>query len=531
LQYGFTMRRAIYFFLTLGFILSGTTPVAGLPSSTYTLAQEAVSSPGQAVLVVRVKPSAAIISLDGTVVGSSTWTGTVSPGQHHVFADSPDHFPFGFLIVCAENTKYTIDISLKPHTGFLSLQVDPQDAMVYIDGTMYGEKLIELPIGTRTVLVKKFGYKENRSTITIFRDRISSLTAQLQIAPFEAKSFRTNPLAFDTKNSGLYDRIFINFSVSGPGKARIIIRNSSGTDLYVEDLPEFKTWTQQYVWKGTGMDGKALPDGTYSIILELKPSDQVNSILTQEGSPAALKEKGLLAQHYSELAPLVLESQVKIDSSKKIVPTGNSQGRIGLAFMWDPKVGEVLPGSIDFSYGTTGKAGLSIGLKLGQTTAFAFEGLALSSTGGFSAGFIQGLGSPAFVNLAIAGRFAWASGPIFAYPASGSQIELGMPLAISLRGLRFGVSPALVYQFSDSSFSGRLGLGAWFESRSCIIGGSAQQTIDGNGIMNSRNPLLVAGEAKILFKNLPFTFMTKLEVAMVPECTDAQASLGLGIAW
>ena len=505
--------------------------MADSTSSSYTLAQEAISSPGSASLVIRVKPSTGIISLDGTAVGSSSWTGTVAPGQHRISAESLDYFPIGFLIVCAENTKYTIDITLKPHTGFLSVQLDPHDAMVYVDGVKYSGKLIELPIGNRDVVIKKFGYKDYRSTIAIFRDRTSSLTAQLQTAPFEAKRFRISPVVFDTKNSGLYNRVSINFSVSGPGRARIMVRDSSGTELYVADLPEFQTWTQRQVWKGTDAQGKALPDGTYSIIIAIWPTQDGSTILTKEGSAVSLQDIGLSAQQFSELVPVVLESQVKIDSSRKIVPVGNSSGRSGLAFMWDPKVRETLPGSVEVSYGTTNKASLSLGLRIGQTTAFAFEGVALSSKAGFSASFIQGLGKPSSIAIALAGRFAWASDPIFAYPDSGSEAEVSIPLALSMLGIRIGLSPALVYQFSDSSFFGRLGAGAWYETRSFMFGASAQQNIDENGFMNTQNPLLLAGEARFLFNNLPFTVLAKVEAAMNPAVTDIGASLGLGLAW
>ena len=498
-------------------------------SQPYSVSSEAMQSPGQALVVIRVNPGSAFIVIDGSFTGAAPWSGKLTPGTHMLSASAEDYFPTQFLFTVQENMKYTIDIRLEPYTGFLSIEVSPSDASVYIDGTRVHNPLQELPIGYHTVVVKKFGFDEKSSRILILRNRTSTISVSLSPSAFEITSFRARPDSFNPENKGLYNRASVSFGVSAPGYGSIVITDSAGASVYSLELPVFRTWSQRFVWKGLSAKGSPLPDGDYDLTLSLWP------LLQDENAPdkaagTKTSESGTASE--TPKPAVSFATKIRIDSTRKILPLGNSAARPGLLYFADPRVREMLPGSVEAAAAIGGGATLSLGFKIDDATMLAIEGLYdMDQAGGVAGGLLRNISSSKDFDMAFLARAAWNSSSSSALPGTGSEAEFAIPLAFNNRGLGVGLSPGLVYDISGGIFKPRLGGALWFETQGLVTGVSAMTSFGPGTLLSSANPLLLAAEARILFDGAPFTLLFRISGVFEPDFVSPAAGFGFGLVW
>ncbi|MDX9826183.1 MAG: hypothetical protein RBT73_00380 [Spirochaetia bacterium] len=488
--------------------------------ATMSVSTKSAASPGQAIVSITADPSDAWISVDGSTASFSTWSGNLAPGSHIISAWAKDYYPAQFSLTVVENTKYTVNLELEPHTGYLILEISPADAAVFVDGQKVQGYMVEIPVGKRTVSIRKFGYDEQKFSLVIQWQRTSILNVNLSPSAFEIREWKLKPEVFNPSNKGLYGRSVLSFTITAPGRGRVKVIDSSGM-LYLEkELPVFTTWSQRFAWDGRDDTGKILPDGEYLVALSLWPFIQA------EGETET-------AEGQADPEPsIVFTTKLRIDSSSFIVPSGAQAARPGLLYFPDPKISSLLPGSAEL-LGTYPRGGsLALGFKLGSSTMLALEGsYDVAPAMGFALSFMQGLGSAAGMDFALLGRFAWNSAAAPEYPGAGSEAEISLPLAYSLGGLRFGIAPGLVYDFSLSSFKGRAGLGLWYENQSIVAGLSAQSDIGSVLPMTTTNPLHLGLETRILLDSTPLSLMLRISGDFNPSLSAPAASLGFGVAW
>jgi len=512
-----------------------------IASQPYSVSSEAITNPGQANALIRVIPATAFIMIDGSYVGTSPWSGTMTPGTHVISVSAGDHYPTQFLFSVLENTKYTIDIRLEPYTGFLSIETFPSDAAVYIDGNKARDTLLELPIGNHTVLVKKFGFDEKSSRILILRNRTSTVNVSLPRSVFAITNFRVRPDAFNPTNKGLYDRASISFAVSAPGYGSIEIVDPDGSSIYRKELPVFKTWAQHFTWSGLDSRGTSLPDNEYKVTLLLWPQtqdeynqDQPGGLKPSEASavPGYSAEPETGVAKYTLETALSFTAKIRIDSSRKFVPLGTSAARPGLLYFPDPKVGELLPGSAEALVAINGGASVSLGFRIDDATMLAIEGLYdISSGGGVAGSLLRSVGKLSGFDMAIFARTAWTSSLSPSFPGSGSEAELSVPLAIGRGALRAGVSPGIVYDMTGGVFKPRIAAAFWLETQGLVAGLSAMASFGPGVFPSPANSLLLAAETRVLLDNAPFMMLFRISGALEPALVSPAASFGFGIAW
>ena len=481
---------------------------------------KSATSPGQAIVSISADPSDAWISIDGGTASSSNWSGTLAPGSHVISAWAKDYYPAQFSITVAENTKYTVFLELEPHTGYLVMEISPIDASVYVDGQKVQGYMVEIPVGRRSVSIRKFGYEEQKFNLVVQWQRTSILNVNLSPSAFEIREWKLKPEVFNPSNKGTYGQSVLSFTITAPGRGQLRVIDQRGT-LYLEkELPVFTTWSQSFSWDGKDSEGKILPDGDYLLALSLWP-------LSQEASTAETDE-GQIEPEPS----IVFTTKLRIDSSLLIVPSGAQAARPGLLYFPDPKISDLLPGSAELLGSYPRGGSLALGFKLGSSTMIALEGsYDIEPAVGFALSFMQGLGSAAGMDFALLGRFAWNSSTSPYYPGAASEAEISIPLAYALGGLRFGIAPGLVYDFSLSSIKGRAGLGLWYENQSIVAGLSAQGDIGSSLPMTAANPLRLGLETRVLLDSLPISLMLRLSGDLDPGLSSPVASLGFGVAW
>lgn len=485
----------------------------------YTLSSEPADLHGAAMLTIRSTPANADISIDDRRVGSSGWTGTLRAGSHIIAAAAPDHYPVKFMTELRENMKYSLNIRLEPHTGFLYADIEPPDAEVLVDGIRKSGGILELPVGQHSLLVRKFGYTEKQSRVTIYRNKTTTVFVGLSPASFEITRFRARPASFNPENMGLFDRITVDFSVTAPGYGSLDIRDSSGNDIWHIELPPFDTWSQSVRWDGRKSGGARVPDGEYDIVLSIWPRRTGENSGAPDGT---------------EPAPIGFATRVKIDSTIKIVPTGYSAARPGLMFCADPKVADMPPAGIDLGLVVADGFGASVsaGFRIGSSFILGFEGLYdPSGAGGFSAGILANLLKGKGFDAAVLFRIAWTDTPDPRFPSAESGIELSIPAALRAGNLRACLSPGFIFGFAGGQAAFRMGAGIWYESPSLTGGVSLQADAGAGGFMTPQNPLRAATEAKMLFDDAPVTVFFKACGTFAPSLEKPALSAGLGFAF
>ncbi len=499
---------------------AGAASAFDINPSSISVSTKSATSPGQAIVSISADPSDAWISIDGGTASFSNWSGTLAPGSHVISTWAKDYYPAQFSLTVVENTKYTVTLELEPHTGYLVLEISPADASVYVDGQKVQGYMVEVPVGRRSVSIRKFGFEEQKLSLVVQWQRTSILNVNLSPSAFEIKEWKLKPEAFNPSNKGLYGRSVLNYTITAPGRGRVRVVDPSGTPYLEKELPVFTTWSQSFSWDGRDSTGKILPDGEYLLTLSLWPLSQEESGAETEG------------ERIEPEPSIVFTTKLKIDSSSLIVPSGAQAARPGLLYFPDPRISGLLPGSAEL-LGTYPRGGsLALGFKLSSSTMIALEGsYDVAPAVGFALSFMQGLGSTAGMDLALLGRFAWNSVSSPQYPGAASEAEISIPLAYALGGLRFGIAPGFVYDFSLSSFQGRAGLGLWYENQSIVAGLSAQADIGATMPMTASNPLRLGLETRVLLDRLPISLMLRLSGDFDPGLCSPAASLGFGVAW
>lgn len=521
------MRRKEYLFATLlSIFIAGSIWAFDIPVSDLSMTSETAASPGQALVTVFTKPTDARFLIDRGSLLSSGWKGSLAPGTHIISVSADDHYPAQFAFNVQQNTKYTITVTLEPHTGFLAMTISPADASVYVDGTKIEGPIVEIPVGRYSVSVRKFGYNEARVPITILWQRISTLNIALSLSVFEISAFHLSPRAFNPSNKGVYNRAALSFSVTAPGFGQVEILNAAGLVMRKDELPVFRTWSQRYLWRGTDEDGRTLPDGEYEVKVSIWPL-----FLDEESSPFETKPGNAPSDQAPESA-FSMSAKVLLDSSRNIMASGVSAARPGLLYFADPKVRELLPGSAELVGGYPGSASLSLGFRIGESAMLSAEGVwDIGFGGGVAGSVLQTVASFGGIDIALLGRVSWTSAAASSYPGSASEAEISLPAAFDAGSLRLGLAPGFVYDMKEEGMAGRLSAGLWYESQGLNVGFSALQDF-GNAVpMSSANPLYFAAEARTLFEKHPFTLLLRISGALKPELSYAAAGLGFGLAW
>ena len=208
-------------------------------------------------------------------------------------------------------SSHTYDISLKQITGYLSLDVEPEDASIYIDGSSAGS-YAELPIGMHSVTVREFGYIEQSANVMIYKESVTEKKISLEKAEFEISYFNISKSAFNPINPGTLGTLGISFRVESFGSGVITIQSEDGKEVWKHEFSRFTTWQQSEVWNGRTKNGNALPDGTYIVTLKASGVDSEKEF------------------KYSET--------VRIDSSIIIKYRATTSGNSGLLFCPSPDV-------------------------------------------------------------------------------------------------------------------------------------------------------------------------------------------------
>jgi len=126
-------------------------------------------------------PGGASLYLDGTLLGTTPFTGIVAAGSHELVLSHDGYEDYTATVTVPENGNVQGNYTLvqasrvsvnaaSPSTGVLSLSSDPSGATVTLDGAVAGTTPLTLrsvAAGDHTVLITRTGYADMTSAITV----------------------------------------------------------------------------------------------------------------------------------------------------------------------------------------------------------------------------------------------------------------------------------------------------------------------------------------------------------------------------
>lgn len=140
-----------------------------------------------ATLTVRPATPGAEILLNGSPVGTGSWTGQVMPDSYLVQVRKEGYRPAERRVTLAMNATETLDIpALEAITGDLTVSSNPIGATIEMDGRTYGttpDVLRSIPVGSHSLRLTLAGYQPGTASVTVSESTTASVNLTLTKEP------------------------------------------------------------------------------------------------------------------------------------------------------------------------------------------------------------------------------------------------------------------------------------------------------------------------------------------------------------
>lgn len=254
-----------------------TSPISGSRSRGSFSSTTETTNQDSSTLVIESNPRGASVYLNDSFSGTTPLTvDELTPGEYRVAVDANGYYRWVRWITVEEGQRITLEVELQRITGHLSLSIAPSDARVSVDEESRSGRVIELPVGTHTLTVRKFGFETVTSRFTIRQNRTTSLSIELERAPFRIEELSPSRPVVNPQNPGRLGELDVRFRVSAPGTATFVVRNSEGQTLLRRQLGPFRTWDQSVAWRPVDETGQPLPEGEYELSIVGSGTEEVS---------------------------------------------------------------------------------------------------------------------------------------------------------------------------------------------------------------------------------------------------------------
>ena len=198
----------------------------------------------KATLRVECPTKDAEIFVNNKSKGKAPWSGALMPGQYLVEARLKGHRTGQQSLELREKENRTVSIpALEQIVGSLSVECRPIGSEVYVDGKKVGTSpniFRSIPIGDRSVEIRKDGYETLKKTVAIKENEQASLTGTLTAAatPSSSSSSPSSPSSSssDRKVFTVNGVSFTMVRVDG-GTFTMGATDEQGSDAYDSEKP------------------------------------------------------------------------------------------------------------------------------------------------------------------------------------------------------------------------------------------------------------------------------------------------------
>lgn len=136
----------------------------------------------------------ATIYIDTEMKATGAWEGILTRGIHTIEAKKEKYYPQTQKVDMKPGATESVNFSLKPIVGSLSIMTEPPEAEIMIDGKSYGQtpKIIpELIIGTYEIILTKDGFSTVKTTAEVKENQRTSVNQDMK--NFREITIKSNP--------------------------------------------------------------------------------------------------------------------------------------------------------------------------------------------------------------------------------------------------------------------------------------------------------------------------------------------------
>ena len=151
---------------------------------------------GPATLTINSSPSGANVYINGTYKGVTPLTLNLTPGTYEVKLTKQDYQNYTTTVTLNPIESKTLNLSLTPTFGYLTVTSSPSGATVIIDGKEVGSTPLEkhrLSTGRHQIAIRKNGYREENFTLTIEAGK--EVKKNVELTPIQTTTATTNSSA------------------------------------------------------------------------------------------------------------------------------------------------------------------------------------------------------------------------------------------------------------------------------------------------------------------------------------------------
>jgi len=234
------------------------TPQLRIYTRTEELPQLDISTERGKVLFITNPPGASLF-INGKTIGSTPLLYPLTDGSYHIRIIKQRYHSTDFYLDIQNDDIAAVQVSLEPHTGKIAPVISPQDAMVKINNLHIQSFPKELPVGTYTLQVSRFGYESKTTEVIVSRGERVQPEIKLEPLPFAVQNLSIFPQQIRIIPPLPPRELVIKGSISSPGSIKIAIRNRQDK-LFSSELIELLK--SPYFEKRY-----RLPPGSYRIIV------------------------------------------------------------------------------------------------------------------------------------------------------------------------------------------------------------------------------------------------------------------------
>jgi hypothetical protein len=276
-------------------------------------------------LIVDSLPEGAEVYLNDRYTGMTPFTlRNINPGGYRLTLRKARYKAASVFIALEPGKTFRLYARLPGSSGILKLLVEPPDAEVYAGGQRLLSSEAELPVGSRDILIRRFGYADYRTSVNIQEGQTASLEAVLEPSVFRAQDFQLSRSRLNPANPGLAGKTEFSFTVTGPGRARLSILDPENREVFARDFPPFTSWDQRFLWDGRDFSGRELPGGMYRACILCAAENQAQATVSYEADIEIDPElvirytstwHGLSGLMFAPLAPVLPPLDFQVNSS------------------------------------------------------------------------------------------------------------------------------------------------------------------------------------------------------------------------
>jgi hypothetical protein len=225
-------------------------------------------------------------------------------------------------------------------TGRLLLEGLEPGSDVLVDGDLYLGPSITLRVGSHSLRVSRFGYRDFTADLFVSVDQTERLRVEYERSPFSIRAFESVPSEFDPEDPGFLGSAEARILVRGPGEGRLTVLDGEGRPVRDLGSASFSGPSFSRRWDGRDDSGKALPPGAYLIRAEGRDADGGSdsaeakvSIISGAYSRSASLYSGVSGSLFAPDARSLAAGRLEFGSGAEmhLSPTGSAMGGLATA--------------------------------------------------------------------------------------------------------------------------------------------------------------------------------------------------------